>query len=237
MAPGLHVYLWKRPRSAGDEENGYLVPQLKRQSRGHPLSPEPGRDACDSEGIVNKYEPSQELQLLILLTVAVNHHLKMAAPVAQASVDLLRDGQAQGLVAPIQQAELQPTPFRPEIRFRARLLPLAPTPNADWPSANQRLVYILHVQATFSSFLAFKSAAPLSVSTPLAHAGDQSETPAAAGRRRELINMQVSIQWQGVFTLPSRREVRSCTGRETAARRSEPRSSQAGSRSPTASID
>lgn len=39
----------KRQRIAGDEENGFLVPQPKRQSRGHPLSPEPGRDACDSE--------------------------------------------------------------------------------------------------------------------------------------------------------------------------------------------
>lgn len=39
----------KRQRSGGDEENGHLVPQAKRQSRGHPLSPEPGRDAWDSE--------------------------------------------------------------------------------------------------------------------------------------------------------------------------------------------
>lgn len=39
----------KRQRSAGDEEDGSLVPQPKRQSRGHPLSPEPGRDAWDSE--------------------------------------------------------------------------------------------------------------------------------------------------------------------------------------------
>ncbi|XP_034567158.1 protein FAM104A [Notolabrus celidotus] len=39
----------KRQRSGGDEENGHLVPQAKRQSRGHPLSPETGRDAWDSE--------------------------------------------------------------------------------------------------------------------------------------------------------------------------------------------
>nr|XP_046270474.1 protein FAM104A [Scatophagus argus] len=40
----------KRQRNGGDEESGHLVPQAKRQSRGHPLSPEPGRDACwDSE--------------------------------------------------------------------------------------------------------------------------------------------------------------------------------------------
>lgn len=39
----------KRQRSGGDEENGHLVPQAKRQSGGHPLSPEPGRDAFDSE--------------------------------------------------------------------------------------------------------------------------------------------------------------------------------------------
>ncbi|XP_055366587.1 uncharacterized protein LOC114860702 isoform X2 [Betta splendens] len=40
----------KRQRaSGGDEESGHLVPQAKRQSRAHPLSPEPGRDACDSE--------------------------------------------------------------------------------------------------------------------------------------------------------------------------------------------
>lgn len=39
----------KRQRSGGDEENGHLVPQAKRHSRGHPLSPEPGRDAWDSE--------------------------------------------------------------------------------------------------------------------------------------------------------------------------------------------
>lgn len=39
----------KRHRSGGDEENGYLVPQTKRHSRGHPLSPEPGRDAWDTE--------------------------------------------------------------------------------------------------------------------------------------------------------------------------------------------
>ncbi|KAK1877924.1 Protein FAM104A [Dissostichus eleginoides] len=39
----------KRQRSGGDEESGHLVPQAKRQSRSHPLSPEPGRDAWDSE--------------------------------------------------------------------------------------------------------------------------------------------------------------------------------------------
>ncbi|XP_070779815.1 protein VCF1 [Enoplosus armatus] len=39
----------KRLRSGGDEESGHLVPQAKRQSRAHPLSPEPGRDAWDSE--------------------------------------------------------------------------------------------------------------------------------------------------------------------------------------------
>lgn len=39
----------KRQRSGGEEQNGQLVPQAKRQSRGHPLSPEPGRDAFDSE--------------------------------------------------------------------------------------------------------------------------------------------------------------------------------------------
>ncbi|XP_061740960.1 protein FAM104A [Nerophis ophidion] len=37
-----------RKRSAGDE-SGHLVPQAKRQNRAHPLSPEPGRDAWDSE--------------------------------------------------------------------------------------------------------------------------------------------------------------------------------------------
>lgn len=39
----------KRQRSGGDVENGQLVPQAKRLSRAHPLSPEPGRDAWDSE--------------------------------------------------------------------------------------------------------------------------------------------------------------------------------------------
>lgn len=39
----------KRPRSGEDVENGHLLPQAKRQSRGHPVSPEPGRDAWDSE--------------------------------------------------------------------------------------------------------------------------------------------------------------------------------------------
>ncbi|KAM7371931.1 hypothetical protein PAMP_009131 [Pampus punctatissimus] len=38
-----------RKRQRGDEESGHLVPQAKRQSRAHPLSPEPGRDAWDSE--------------------------------------------------------------------------------------------------------------------------------------------------------------------------------------------
>lgn len=38
----------KRQRSGG-VENGHLLPQAKRQSRGHPVSPEPGRDAWDSE--------------------------------------------------------------------------------------------------------------------------------------------------------------------------------------------
>ncbi|XP_075310510.1 protein VCF1 [Odontesthes bonariensis] len=39
----------KRQRCGGDEESGHLVPQAKRQSRAHPLSPVPGRDAWDSE--------------------------------------------------------------------------------------------------------------------------------------------------------------------------------------------
>ncbi|XP_039976910.1 protein FAM104A isoform X2 [Xiphias gladius] len=39
----------KRQRSGGDEESGHLVPQAKRQNGAHPLSPEPGRDAWDSE--------------------------------------------------------------------------------------------------------------------------------------------------------------------------------------------
>ncbi|KAM9745343.1 protein VCF1 [Menidia menidia] len=39
----------KRQRCCGDEENGHLVPQAKRPSRAHPLSPVPGRDAWDSE--------------------------------------------------------------------------------------------------------------------------------------------------------------------------------------------
>ncbi|XP_046893740.1 protein FAM104A [Hypomesus transpacificus] len=38
----------KRQRSS-EEENGQLVPQAKRSSRAHPLSPELGRDAWDSE--------------------------------------------------------------------------------------------------------------------------------------------------------------------------------------------
>lgn len=38
-----------RKRQHGDVETGHLVPQAKRQSRGYPLSPEPGRDAWDSE--------------------------------------------------------------------------------------------------------------------------------------------------------------------------------------------
>ncbi|XP_041827776.1 protein FAM104A [Melanotaenia boesemani] len=39
----------KRQHSGGDEDSGHLVPHAKRQSRAHPLSPEPGRDAWDSE--------------------------------------------------------------------------------------------------------------------------------------------------------------------------------------------
>ncbi|KAF6732540.1 Protein FAM104A [Oryzias melastigma] len=39
----------KRQHSGGNELSDHLVPQAKRQSRAHPLSPEPGRDACDSE--------------------------------------------------------------------------------------------------------------------------------------------------------------------------------------------
>ncbi|XP_054892115.1 uncharacterized protein LOC129363830 [Poeciliopsis prolifica] len=39
----------KRQHSGGDEESSRLVPQAKRQSSTHPLSPEPGRDAWDSE--------------------------------------------------------------------------------------------------------------------------------------------------------------------------------------------
>ncbi|XP_061702914.1 protein FAM104A-like [Syngnathoides biaculeatus] len=39
----------KRQHSCGDER-GHLVPQAKRQkNQTHPLSPEPGRDAWDSE--------------------------------------------------------------------------------------------------------------------------------------------------------------------------------------------
>lgn len=89
--------------------------------------------------------------------------------------------------------------------------------------------------------LRFKSGAlrcsALSLNAPLARAGGQSQPRISPGGRHELINIQVSVQSEGVFTLPPRREVRSCTGRETAARRSEPRSSQAGSPSPTASTD
>ncbi|XP_056871674.1 protein FAM104A [Takifugu flavidus] len=44
----------KRQRSAGDEEKEYVVPQPKRPSRGHPLSPEPGRDAWDSESSLSE---------------------------------------------------------------------------------------------------------------------------------------------------------------------------------------
>lgn len=48
--PILAFYLnRKRQHSGGDEENGHLVPQAKRQTRAHPISPEPGRDAWDSE--------------------------------------------------------------------------------------------------------------------------------------------------------------------------------------------
>ncbi|KAG7263424.1 hypothetical protein CRUP_037787 [Coryphaenoides rupestris] len=39
----------KRQRSGEDQPNGQLVPQAKRPSRAHPLSPETGRDACDPE--------------------------------------------------------------------------------------------------------------------------------------------------------------------------------------------
>ncbi|XP_047428360.1 uncharacterized protein LOC124998177 [Mugil cephalus] len=39
----------KRQRSGCDEESSHLVPQAKRQSGAHRLSPEPGRDAWDSE--------------------------------------------------------------------------------------------------------------------------------------------------------------------------------------------
>uniref|UniRef100_A0A3P9HQ12 Uncharacterized protein n=1 Tax=Oryzias latipes TaxID=8090 RepID=A0A3P9HQ12_ORYLA len=39
----------KRQHSGGNEHSDHLVPQAKRQSRAHPLSPEPGRDAWDSE--------------------------------------------------------------------------------------------------------------------------------------------------------------------------------------------
>uniref|UniRef100_A0A3P8YAI5 Uncharacterized protein n=1 Tax=Esox lucius TaxID=8010 RepID=A0A3P8YAI5_ESOLU len=46
----IQPHIRKRQRSAGDEENGQLVPQAKRSSRGsNPLSPELGRDAWDSE--------------------------------------------------------------------------------------------------------------------------------------------------------------------------------------------
>ncbi|KAJ3600380.1 hypothetical protein NHX12_031365 [Muraenolepis orangiensis] len=38
----------KRQRS-GEDQEGQLVPQAKRPSRAHPLSPEPGRDAGDAE--------------------------------------------------------------------------------------------------------------------------------------------------------------------------------------------
>ncbi|XP_077411597.1 uncharacterized protein LOC144042639 [Vanacampus margaritifer] len=38
----------KRQHSGGDE-SGHLVPQAKRPNQAHPLSPEPGRDAWDSE--------------------------------------------------------------------------------------------------------------------------------------------------------------------------------------------
>ncbi|XP_040046677.1 uncharacterized protein LOC120827672 [Gasterosteus aculeatus] len=49
----------KRQRSGADEEeNGHLVPQAKRQSRAHPLSPEPGRDAWDSESSISESSSS-----------------------------------------------------------------------------------------------------------------------------------------------------------------------------------
>ncbi|XP_037544321.1 protein FAM104A [Nematolebias whitei] len=39
----------KRQHSGGEEESGHLKAQAKRQNRAHPLSPESGRDAWDSE--------------------------------------------------------------------------------------------------------------------------------------------------------------------------------------------
>ncbi|KAF7668242.1 hypothetical protein LDENG_00024630 [Lucifuga dentata] len=39
----------KRQHNDGDEETSQLVPQAKRLSQAHPLSPSPGRDAWDSE--------------------------------------------------------------------------------------------------------------------------------------------------------------------------------------------
>ncbi|XP_037331719.1 uncharacterized protein LOC119220124 [Pungitius pungitius] len=50
----------KRQRSGADEENGHLVPHAKRQSRAHPLSPEPGRDAWDSESSISESSGSPE---------------------------------------------------------------------------------------------------------------------------------------------------------------------------------
>ncbi|XP_077353211.1 uncharacterized protein LOC144002118 isoform X2 [Festucalex cinctus] len=39
----------KRQHSGGGDESGHVVPQAKRPNQAHPLSPEPGRDAWDSE--------------------------------------------------------------------------------------------------------------------------------------------------------------------------------------------
>uniref|UniRef100_A0A3Q4I708 Family with sequence similarity 104 member B n=1 Tax=Neolamprologus brichardi TaxID=32507 RepID=A0A3Q4I708_NEOBR len=51
----------KRQHSGGDEENGHLVPQAKRQTRAHPISPEPGRDAWDSEVQSSNSESSSSI--------------------------------------------------------------------------------------------------------------------------------------------------------------------------------
>ncbi|XP_056263039.1 uncharacterized protein LOC130188650 [Pseudoliparis swirei] len=51
----------KRQRSGADEENGHLlVPRAKRQSRAHPLSPEPGRDAWESESSYSETSSSPD---------------------------------------------------------------------------------------------------------------------------------------------------------------------------------
>uniref|UniRef100_A0A674DZG3 Uncharacterized protein n=1 Tax=Salmo trutta TaxID=8032 RepID=A0A674DZG3_SALTR len=50
MSLSFNPFIRKRQRSGGEEENGQLVPKVKRSSRGaNPLSPELGRDAWDSE--------------------------------------------------------------------------------------------------------------------------------------------------------------------------------------------